>query len=142
MYYCKKGIAVVAVVVAGWLAGSTLYAQKIDSIYFHLYTDSLKKGVYNYINVDARMQDGSWFPLSSKEIQFSSSHGRWDGNNLILDSAISDEYVTVTAVLKAQPALTRTRRIYIKKKPDNERLKTEQEVLDGLKGDNRRRRRN
>ena len=27
-------------------------AQKIESIHINLYTDSLKKGTYNYINVD------------------------------------------------------------------------------------------
>ena len=40
------------------LFSNFLKAQKVDSIYFHLYTDSLKKGVYNYINVDARLQNG------------------------------------------------------------------------------------
>ncbi len=133
-----RSLATAVVLVTGLLTGSTLRAQKIDSIYFHLYTDSLKKGVYNYINVDAKMSDGSWFPLSSKEIQFSSSHGRWDGNNLILDSSFSDDYVTVTAVLRTQPALVRSRHIYIKKKNDEERLKTEKEVLDGYRGRKRR----
>ena len=33
-------------------------AQKVDSIYFHLYTDSLKKGFFNYINVDDKTSDG------------------------------------------------------------------------------------
>ena len=39
--------------------------QKVDSIYFHLYTDSLKKGFFNYINVDGKMSDGNWQPLDS-----------------------------------------------------------------------------
>ena len=34
------------------ITASSVNAQKVDSIYFHLYTDSLKKGTYNYINVD------------------------------------------------------------------------------------------
>jgi hypothetical protein len=33
-------------------------AQKVDSIFFHPYTDSLKKGTYNYINVDGKLSDG------------------------------------------------------------------------------------
>ena len=39
-------------------------AQKVDSIYFHLYTDSLKKGQHNYINVDGKLSNGSWMPVN------------------------------------------------------------------------------
>ena len=48
-------------------------AQQIESIEFHLYTDSLKKGVYNYINIDGKMSDGSWRPLNttSKSLRIS-----------------------------------------------------------------------
>jgi hypothetical protein len=59
-------------------------AQKIDSIYFHLYTDSLKKGTHNYINVDAKLADGKWRPLTAKELTFTSSYGTFEGNELIL----------------------------------------------------------
>lgn len=52
------------------MAATAVSAQKIDSIYFHLYTDSLKKGFYNYINVDGKMSDGSWTPLDSTQILF------------------------------------------------------------------------
>lgn len=114
-----------------------LFAQssqpKIDSIYFHLYTDSLKKGVYNYINVDAKLNNGRWLPLSAKELDFTTSYGKWDENNLIIDTSFTGEYVTVTATLKQQPALTRTMRIYIKKHIENPRLKTEQEILNEMK---------
>ena len=44
---------------------SGLYAQKVQEIYLHLYTDSLKKGTYNYINIDGKMTDGSWMPLTA-----------------------------------------------------------------------------
>ena len=42
-------------------------AQSVDSIYFNLYTDSLKKGVYNYINVDGLLSTGSYIPLMANE---------------------------------------------------------------------------
>ena len=35
-------------------------AQNLDSIFFNLYTDSLKKGTYNYINVDGQFTDGAF----------------------------------------------------------------------------------
>lgn len=102
-------------------------AQQIDSIYFHLYTDSLKKAVYNYINVDAKMTDGSWRPLTSRDLLFESSYGKWDENNLIIDSAFTGAFVAVKATLKKQPVLTRTITIYMKVLPDPP-LKTEGEL--------------
>ena len=58
-------------------------AQKIDSIYFHPYTDSLKKGTYNYINVDGKLSDGRWLPMTPKEVDFTSSAGKFSGNSLL-----------------------------------------------------------
>ena len=43
---------------------SPVFSQKIDSISFHLYTDSLKKGQHNYINVDGKLSNGQWQPLT------------------------------------------------------------------------------
>jgi hypothetical protein len=105
-------------------------AQQVESIEFHLYTDSLKKGVYNYINVDGKLSDGSWRPLNSKLIQFSSNAGTWDGNSLIIDSAYNKDSVVVTAVLKGNAALQKTITIYMKKNLVGERLKTEEELMN------------
>lgn len=105
-------------------------AQQIESIEFHLYTDSLKKGVHNYINVDGKLSDGSWRPLNSKQLQFTANTGTWDGNNLIIDSAYAKDSVVVTAVLKTNTALKQTITIYMKKNLTGERLKTEEELLN------------
>ncbi|TKK68627.1 hypothetical protein FC093_10955 [Ilyomonas limi] len=104
-------------------------AQQIESIEFHLYTDSLKKGVHNYINVDGKLGDGNWRPLNSKLIQFSSNAGTWDGNNLIIDSSYNKDSVVVTAVLKGNTALQKTVTIYMKRNLVGERLKTEEELM-------------
>lgn len=104
-------------------------AQKIDSIYFNLYTDSLKKQVHNYISIDGKLSNGTWLPLTSKDIDFSSSAGKFDGNSLILDSACTDKKVTIKAVLKSNPAVWKETTVYIKTTADNERLKTMDEVL-------------
>jgi hypothetical protein len=104
-------------------------AQKVDSIYFHLYTDSLKKGTYNYINVDGRLSNGNWLPLTARQINFTASAGTFDGNSLFIDRGFSGEKITVTAVLKENAAITKEITIYIKKKEDNEILKTNEEVL-------------
>lgn len=104
-------------------------AQKVDSIYFNLYTDSLKKQVHNYINIDGKLSNGSWLPLTDKDIIFSASGGKFDGNSLILDSCFTANKVTIKAVLKSNPAISREMTIYIKTTADNERLKTMDEVL-------------
>jgi hypothetical protein len=110
-----------------------LNAQQVDSIYFNLYTDSLKKGTHNYINVDGKLSNGKWMPLTSKEIQFSSSDCKFSGNELIIPNDFATEKVRVKAVLKSNPALWLERTIWIKKKPDGE-LPTKEEILGDKKG--------
>jgi hypothetical protein len=107
------------------------HAQKIDSIYFHLYTDSLKKGTHNYINVDGKFSDGKWMPLTAKEINLISSYGTFEGNELILPAECTVQKLTVKAVLKSNPSLWKEVTIWIKKKPDDEVLPTNDEVLKG-----------
>jgi len=108
-------------------------AQKVDSIYFHLYTDSLKKGTYNYINVDGKLADGRWLPLTAKEILFTSSAGTFDGNSLFIDSSFKKPFVTIKAALRDNPSLYREVTIYIKTTIINERLKTTDELLEEWK---------
>ena len=112
------------------LIGSAIFgnAQKVDSIFFHLYTDSLKKGTHNYINVDGRTSDGKWKPLTGKDIDFTSTYGKFEGNELILPDDPTVEKLTVKAVLKANPAVWKEVTIWIKKKPDPA-LPTKEEIL-------------
>ena len=105
-------------------------AQQVDSIFFHLYTDSLKKGVHNYINVDGKLSNGHWLPLTNKEIDFTCTSGKFIGNSLVLDSAFKGEKVTVKAVLKNNSTIWKEIDIYIKKVADNERLRTVDEILN------------
>ncbi|MCW3120339.1 MAG: hypothetical protein JWM28_4421 [Chitinophagaceae bacterium] len=116
-------------------------AQKVDSIFFHLYTDSLKKGVHNYINVDGKLSDGRWLPLTAKEIQFSASAGKFEGNDLVLSPDFSEEKVIVKAVLRNNTAATKEITIWVKKKPDDEILPTKNDVLNS-KPSKRRARKN
>ena len=95
-------------------------AQKIDSICFHLYTDSLKKGTYNYINVDGKLGNDRWLPLTAKEINFTASAGRFEGNSLFIENNFSEDKVTVKAILKDNTAMFKEITIYVKKGKDNE----------------------
>ena len=112
------------------LSAFTARAQKVDSIYFNLYTDSLKKGVHNYINVDGKLTNGTYQPLMSNEISFTSSAGRWDGNSLIVDSAYKQDSVVITASLKEHPEVKKNVTIYLKKIVTEPPLKTEKELLE------------
>lgn len=112
---------------------SAVSAQKVDSLYFNLYTDSLKKGFYNYINVDAKMSDGSWRPLDSTFLRLSSNVGPFRGNDLFIDSSYTGETVHVKAVLKSNPAIWKETTIYIRKRPFSEPLKTNEEILDEMR---------
>lgn len=112
------------------LSAFTAKAQKIESIWFNLYTDSLKKGVYNYINVDGKLTDGTYQPLMSNEITFTSSSGKWDGNSLVVDTAYRQDSVVITASLKERAELKKSITIYIKKIVTEPPLKTEKELLD------------
>jgi len=115
--------------IASLLTAFISHAQQVDSICFHLYTDSLKKGTYNYINVDGKLSDSRWLPLTAKEINFTASAGTFNGNSLFIDSNFAEEKVMVKAVLKVRPTVSKEITIYIKKMVDNERLKTNEEVM-------------
>ena len=113
------------------LTARVVSAQTLDSIFFNLYTDSLKKGTYNYINVEGHFSDGTYLPLSNKELKFTSSAGKFSGNSLFIDSAFTDDNVTVKAVVIRNPRMAKEIKIYIKKSADNEKLPTMDEVMHG-----------
>ena len=112
-------------------------AQQVDSIYFHLYTDSLKKGTHNYINVDGKTADGRWLPMTSKDISFAASACEFSGNELVVPADFNGEKITIKAILKNRPGVEIEKTIWIKQKPDPQLLPTKEEVLSTS---NRRRR--
>ena len=115
------------------LMGCTVYGQKIDSIFVNLYTDSLKKGTYNYINVDGLLSNGTYQPLDSTVLIFKSSDGQFFGNTLLVDKEFKGEKITIEVTCRKNPLLHKRFDMYIKKKPDNELLKTEEELLNEMK---------
>ena len=113
--------------------GNVCKAQQIDSIYVNLYTDSLKKGTYNYINIDGLLPDGSYIPLDSTYLIFTASAGKFYGNNLLLDKNFAEEKVSIKVVLRQNPSVTKSFVMYIKKKPDDEKLKTTEEIFNEIR---------
>jgi hypothetical protein len=122
------------------IAGSALRAQKVDSIVFHLYTDSLKKGTHNYINVDGKLSNGQWQPMTQKELKFTSSSCQFSGNELIIPHDCTEEKITVKAELKTNPSMWVERTIWIKKVPDPDNLPTQEEILRDMRKNKGKRR--
>ena len=115
-------------------------AQKVENIYVNLYTDSLKKGTYNYINIDGKLSSGKFIPLDTTEITFSASDGRFSGNSLWLEPDFKKEKVFIKAVLKSNPAIYKEFTMYIKKKLNDEKLKTMDELMNENNNSNSSRR--
>ncbi len=103
-------------------------AQRVESIYVNLYTDSLKKGTYNYINIDGKLSDGKYLPLDSTHLIFWASDGEFNGNSLWIDGDIKTAKVDIKVTLRSDPAVVKAFTIYIKQKPDPE-LKTMDELM-------------
>lgn len=118
------------------MAGHFAKAQKIDSIYVNLYTDSLKKGTYNYINVDGLLSDGTYLPLDSSHLIFKSNYGKFYGNTLWIEDTMHTGSVDISICLRNKPELKKTFSMYIKQQIDPP-LKTEAEVIADLKKANK-----
>jgi hypothetical protein len=114
-------------------ASCSLYAQGIDSIYFHLYTDSLKKGQHNYINIDGKLSNGSWKPLTEKDVILSCASAKFEGNEVYIPEDFSEKKVTIKAVLRSNPAISVERTIWIKQVPDPA-LPTRDEIMRNTPG--------
>lgn len=110
-------------------SGAVVKAQKVENIYVNLYTDSLKKGTFNYINIDGKLSNGRFLPLDSNDLIFSSSAGKFDGNNLWIDGDINANKVDIKVTVKNNPALVKEFTIYIKQMPDPQ-LKTVDEIMN------------
>ena len=123
----------ILVVLSLILATNAAFSQKVDSIYFNLYTDSLKRGFYNYISVDGKMSDGRWQPLDSTQVIFISDAGDFKGNDLFIDSSFKSDKVRVRAILRSNPKIWKEVIIYIRKRGFDEPLRTDEEILNDMK---------
>ncbi len=90
-------------------------AQKIDSMFFNLYTDSLKKGSWFYINVDAKLNNGRYMPLTAKELEYKVSAGKLEGSSIWIDWGFRPDSVVIEVWLKKDPAMKKTTTVWVKK---------------------------
>lgn len=118
--------------------GQVASAQKVETISFNLYTDSLKKGFYNYISVDGKYEDGRWMPLDSTQVKFTANTGFFKGNDIFIDSSYTGDSIIVKAVLRDNPRIWKEVVIYIRKRGFDEPLKTNDEIFEEIRSNNRK----
>lgn len=97
------------------LVGFVSSAQVPDSIWFDLYTDSLKKGSWNYINVVGRFAGGKVLPVSSARLRLQASVGKVENGSIWIDWKESADSVNIYVQLIKQPSLQKAVTIWIKK---------------------------
>lgn len=107
-------------------------AQKVESIYVNLYTDSLKKGTFNYINIDGKLANGRYLPLDSTHLVFWASAGKFNGNSLWIEKDFAPRKVDIKVSLRSDPGMVKEFSIYVKQMPDPE-LKTMDEIMNKSK---------
>lgn len=107
-------------------------AQQVDSIYVNLYTDSLKKNTYNYINVDGLLRNGKYMPLDTTHLNFCSDYGKFYGNSLWIANELYSQPVHITITLKKDPAVQKHVVLYVKRQEDG-MLKTADELLNEMR---------
>jgi D-alanyl-D-alanine carboxypeptidase len=115
-----------------------LRAQSPDSIFFNLYTDSLKKGAWNYINVEGRITHGKIVPLSARSIVLKASTGKVEDMSVWLDWNTTADTVVVEVSLKTNPAVTAKTIIWIKKYDPQLDVQQTDSLLQQLNERNRR----
>ncbi len=107
-------------------------AQTIDKIFVNLYTDSLKKGTHNYINIDGQLSNSRYLPLDSTKILFTCAQAKFAGNSIIIPANFTEEKVTIKTTLKSNPTIFKEFDVYIKKMEDPP-LKSTNEVMAEMK---------
>lgn len=117
---------------------TTAQSQSVTEIRFNLYYDSLKTTIDNYINVEAKLSNGRYLPLTEKDIQFSSDYGFWRGNALVLSKERSNmNKVNITAQLKSDTSKKISTTIYVQKYPDTGIFLTEKDYMNRIQNRNR-----
>lgn len=119
------------------LAVSILKAQKVDSLFFNLYTDSLKKGSWNYINVDARLSNGKYIPLTSDQLHFKISNGKLQGNSIWIDWDAAYHFIVVDVELKKDATIKKSITIWIKKKDEQLNAPVKDSLLQQINNRNK-----
>ena len=119
------------------LISTAIKAQKVDAIFVNLYTDSLKKGTHNYINIDGQLSNGKYIPLDSTKLIFVCEKAKFLGNSIIIPVNFTEEKVTIKVSLKSDIKVFKEFDMYIKTMEDPP-LKTASDIAPRVVGKKKR----
>lgn len=116
--------------VADTTLACSLHLPYVRHIRFNLYTDSIKRNIPFYINVEGRFSSGRVYPLDTGMIAMTASAGSLLGNVLeVKKSDTAVHKVRVCAWLKEDPHMAATITIPVKIVPDTASLPTTRQLL-------------
>jgi hypothetical protein len=83
--------------------------------------------------VEGRFANDRVLPVNTKMLHYSATDGTLDGNSLWIPFDFKPEKVTITVKLKDRPSVTCSMTLYVKIRPDDEKLKTAEEILQEMR---------
>lgn len=111
----------------------------VRHIRFNLYTDSIKRNIPFYLNVEGRFSSGRVYPLDTGMVSFTASAGTLTANVLeVKKSDTAVHQVEVSARLKEDPRLRAAVSVPVKIMPDTATLPTTRQLLREWKREERR----
>lgn len=121
------------------IATTATSGQVPDSLFFNLYTDSLKIGTFNYINVVGQFKTG-FQPMTEKELIFLADTGRFFGNSLFIDSNFKGDRVRITVSLRADTSKKKELILFVKTQESTVPLLREEDLFKNPRPSRRNRR--
>lgn len=120
------------------IADTTLYCKLalpyVQQVQFNLYTDSLKRDIPFYLNVEGHFSSGRIYPLDTQQVRFKASGGSLENNVLLVKKTdTSIHRVKIHTWVKADPELKDCVWVPVKVIPDTARLPSEKELLQKWK---------
>lgn len=113
----------------------------VESLRFHLFTDSLKRDNPFDLNVVGRFSSGKLLPLDTSMVSFTGTGGgRISAGRLtVAGSDTLTRFIHVTARLRSSPEISDSVTIPVKIIPDTAQLPSEEQLLDKWQRRGRRR---
>jgi|GEM_PF-1154362 len=96
----------------------TLKLPTLTDIRFNLYTDSIKPILNYYVNVEGVYSNGKIYPLTTDQITVKSDAGIMQGMEWIAPANRNFDRVTFTAISRFNPALQKSRTVFLKRGVD------------------------
>ncbi len=116
----KKFWGIFCLLLMSHFAASAQRPPALKSVYFNLYTDSLKPVLNYYVNVEGETTDGRYLPLDTNDVFLTADWGEMRGNAWVIPRIFLDEKVTFTAVSKRNLMLRSSVTVWIQKGKDPE----------------------